>query len=60
MFEQTGLDAIELAEVMAYATIEPIGEPMADYSVGNKKEPKPMDPATRRSVLKSMFGGPKP
>ncbi len=56
MFEQLDLSPDEVAEVKAYATIEPVGEPMADYSGGQAKSPaKPVEPAKRRAMLRALL-----
>ena len=55
MIRELGLTGAQMMDVLIYAGIEPVGEPMADYSAGEPKRQQPMDPAKRRAILRSMF-----
>lgn len=56
MIERLGLDAEDMAEIEAYATVEPVGEAMADYTGGAGRRQKPMDPEKRRALCRMIFG----
>ncbi len=61
MIRRLGLDGRHMAEIYAYACIEPVGEGMVDYNAGDggghraKQGQRPMDQEKRRALLKGMF-----
>jgi len=56
MIAKLGLTARQMREVQAYACVEPVGEGMVDYSGGQVRRQKPMDPEKRRALCRMMFG----